>query len=423
MRWLFKSAHIVDPGGPHHNKVRDVLVVDGMITQVKATITASKARTIKQANLHLSPGWIDLKAHFQDPGAEYKEDLSSGLDAAAKGGFTGVVVMPSTDPPIDSKSGIEYMLKRSASHPVKLLPVGTLSAKREGKQLAELYDMHSNGAVAFSDDAPVDRTDLMNRALEYSKTFGGVVYSHPHEADLCPAGVMHEGIMSTQLGLKGIPDVAEIIRLSRDIDLLRYTRGRMHVALISSAKSVELIRRAKKEGLQITCGVSAYHLIFTDDDLHSFDSNFKVMPPLRSKADQQALIKGVKDGTIDVICSDHKPENIEHKRVEFDLAAFGISGIETCFSAARTSLSNKEDLTRLIESLSHGPRRVLEMDIVHIEAGTSADLTAFDPDLKAILENDQIQSKSKNNPLINRELTGQVIAVIRAEHCIRFDEA
>lgn len=422
MRWLIKSAHIIDPGGPHHGKTRDILVDQGEIKEIKASLNSSKARTIKHNNLHLSPGWIDTKVHFQDPGAEYKEDLNSGLDAAARGGFTGVVLMPSTEPPIDTKSGIEYLLNRSANHAVKLYPTGTLSAQRKGDQLAELYDMHTYGAIAFTDDAPIDRTDLMNRALEYSRNFEGLIMSHPHDGEICPAGVMHEGVMSVQLGLKGIPTVAESIRLSRDIDLLRYTRGKMHVALISSAKSVELIRKAKKEGLNITCGVSAYHLMFTDKDLATFDSNYKVMPPLRSQADQKALIKGLRDGTIDVICSDHKPENIEHKKVEFDQAAYGISGIETCFMAARTNLNNKDDLQLLVHKLSQGPREVLGLDPKHIELGANAELTLFDPDVQIPLEKEVLISRSQNNPLIGRVLKGQILAVIQGAQCVRFDE-
>ncbi len=414
MRWLIKSAQIVDPGGKHHGKKRDVLIEDGVITSVKASIQDAKAESIVLKNLHLSPGWVDTKANFRDPGDEDKEGLINGLDAAASGGFTHVVLMPGTNPVIDNKGQVEYLLRRSDDHLVRVLPTGKISKGGEGKQLAEFFDMHKSGAIAFTEDGPVAKGELMRRALEYSRNFGGVVCSLPQEESISNAGVMHEGVTSTMNGLKGIPEMVETIRLNRDIELLRYTGGRLHVMLISCAESVRIIKEAKKEGLNITCGVSAHHLFFNDEALSDFDANLKVLPPIRSEQDQKALLKGLKDGTIDVVCSDHKPEDVEHKKLEFELANFGIGAIEQTFAAA----FNHMDLDLLISKLAVGPREVMNLKEQHIEEGLEADLTLFNPTADYVVNKDDLMSLAWNNPYDQMTLTGTVYGVILGDRAI-----
>ncbi|MFT5979949.1 MAG: dihydroorotase, partial [Flavobacteriales bacterium] len=408
MRWLIKSAQIVDPGGKHHGRKRDLLIEDGVITSIKTSIQDENAESIVLKNLHLSPGWIDAKANFRDPGDEDKEGLINGLDAAASGGFTHVVLMPGTNPVIDNKGQVEYLLRRSDDHVVRALPTGNISKGSEGKQLAELFDMHKSGAIAFTEDGPVAKGELMRRALEYSRTFGGVVCSLPQEESISNNGVMHEGVTSTMNGLKGIPEMVETIRLNRDIALLRYTGGRLHVMLISCAESVRIIKEAKKEGLNITCGVSAHHLFFNDESLSNFDANLKVHPPIRAEEDRKALIKGLQDGTIDVVCSDHKPEDVEHKKLEFELANFGIGAIEQTFSAALNHL----ELDLLISKLTTGPREVFNLREQHIEEGAEADLTLFDPHSEYTVDKASLMSLAWNNPYEKLKLTGIVHGII-----------
>ncbi|MFT4878488.1 MAG: dihydroorotase [Flavobacteriales bacterium] len=414
MRWLIKSAQIVDPGGKHHGRKRDLLIEDGVITSIKTSIQDENAESIVLKNLHLSPGWIDAKANFRDPGDEDKEGLINGLDAAASGGFTHVVLMPGTNPVIDNKGQVEYLLRRSDDHVVRALPTGNISKGSEGKQLAELFDMHKSGAIAFTEDGPVAKGELMRRALEYSRTFGGVVCSLPQEESISNNGVMHEGVTSTMNGLKGIPEMVETIRLNRDIALLRYTGGRLHVMLISCAESVRIIKEAKKEGLNITCGVSAHHLFFNDESLSNFDANLKVHPPIRAEEDRKALIKGLQDGTIDVVCSDHKPEDVEHKKLEFELANFGIGAIEQTFSAALNHL----ELDLLISKLTTGPREVFNLREQHIEEGAEADLTLFDPHSEYTVDKASLMSLAWNNPYEKLKLTGIVHGIILGDRAV-----
>ncbi|MGB1032890.1 MAG: dihydroorotase, partial [Flavobacteriales bacterium] len=287
MRWIIKSATIVDPNGPLNGKKRDLLIENGIVQDIKSKLPETEgASVIEGSGLCLSLGWLDLGARFCDPGGEIKEDLTSGLDAAASGGFTEVVVFPSTSPPVDQKASVEYLSRSSAVHAVKVLPAGCISHKRKGKQLAEMVDMHLAGAVAFTDDTPIDNSDLMNKALEYSKSFNGLIFSTAYNSELIEGGQMHEGLISTQLGLKGIPAISENIRVARDLELLRYTNGKMHIFGISSQRSIELIKKAKKEGLKVTASVAAHQLAYSEEDLLNFDSNLKVQPPFRSKKDR-----------------------------------------------------------------------------------------------------------------------------------------
>jgi dihydroorotase len=412
MKTLIKSAIIVDPRSALHMKKRDLLIEDGVMIKIAAKIDEKKAEIIEAKGLHVSSGWIDLRAQFRDPGEEFKEDIFSGLDAAKEGGFKAVVVMPSTTPSIDTKTQVEYLLRKSESHVTSLLPTGTLSAAGEGKQLSEMFDMANAGAIAFTDDKSNVGTELMTRALEYSSNFDGLIMTFPHDPGVNPGGMVNEGATSVKMGLKGISTFAEEIRLSRDIELLRYCGGRMHVSLISTAGSVDLIRKAKRDGLQITAAVAAHQLMFTDEDVATFDSNLKVMPPLRSENDRKALIRGLKDGTIDAIVSDHSPEDHEHKVLEFEYANYGMSSIQTCFATANSALEKHLTTEQIIEKFTSGPARILGLELPVIEEGEDAFLTLFCPNETETFSKEKWRSKSINSPFINKPLTGKVIDVI-----------
>ncbi|MBX7052279.1 MAG: dihydroorotase [Flavobacteriales bacterium] len=409
MKTLIKSALIHDPNSTHHGKRRDVLLDKGIIAQIGTGLADPKAKLIEGNGLMVTAGWIDLKANFCDPGVEYKEDLTSGMAAASRGGFRKVVLMPSTWPVIDSKATVEYIL-RNATHPqVEVMVAGSLSDKMEGKQLSEMYDMHSAGAIAFTDDKKNVGTELMSRALEYAKNFGGLIMSFPYEKSLSPHGQMNEGAVSVSLGMKGIPHVSEEMRVQRDLELLRYHGGRLHFMLISTSKSVELIRKAKKEGLQVTCSIAAHQLSFLDEDLRTFDSNYKVLPPFRTKEERKALIAGIKDGTIDAICSDHTPEDIEHKVREFEDAEFGISSIETAFPSAWTALSPHMDIADVIPLFTSGPAKILGISQPSISEGNPASITAFTPTETTAFSKDTWKSKSYNSPFLGKTLNGKVM--------------
>lgn len=412
MRWLLKSVTLVAPGDALNGKKRDILIENGTITEIKASITNADAEVIRIPNLLVSLGWVDSKVDFRDPGEEFKEGLINGLDAAAAGGFTHVVTMPRTAPVIDHRAQLEYLIHRGQHHAVRVLPAGCISAKGQGEQLAELYDMHQAGAVAFTDDRPIERAELMRRALEYSSTFGALIATLPWDQDLLGKGQMHEGFTSTSNGLKGIPAMAEIIQLQRDIEILKYTGGRLHVQLIASAEAVKLIRQAKKDGLNITCGVAAHNLYFNDTALSSFNANLKTLPPLRGESDRKALLKAVEEGIIDVICSDHKPEDVEHKNLEFVRANFGIGAIENTFNAALAAGVTPETF---VARAAYAPRAVfnLNSEALEIKEGITADLTLFSQMGTTAIDQSDLVSKAYNNPYLGHQLPGKVYGIIR----------
>ena len=410
---LLRNVHVVDPGGPHHDGTVDILVERGRIARVGARVPKGEAREVKVDGLHVSPGWVDIGAHFRDPGEEYKEGLRNGLDAAAAGGFTAVATLPSTTPPVDARTGVEYQLRAAEGHAVRLLPLGALTRGLKGQQLADLYDMQRSGAVAFTDDQqPVRNTRLMLLALQYALNFKGTVMAFPADPDLSALGQMHEGPMSARLGMKGIPAIAETIQLERDLALLAYTGSRLHVSQVSTAGAVELIRQAKARKLRVTAAVSAHHLLLDDGCLRGFETNYKVMPPLRDAAHIEALREGVKDGTIDAVVSDHRPEDVEHKVLEFPQAAFGIIGLETSFSVANTALKGRMGLRRIVERFCHGPRAVLGLEVPHIAEGAEAELTLFDPACDHVLHAHDLVSRSHNTPFIGQPLVGRPLGII-----------
>jgi dihydroorotase len=413
---LLRQVKVIDPGGPLHNSETDILLQDGRITRTGNRLPRGNAHEVKVPGLHASPGWVDLRAHFRDPGEEWKQGLLNGLDAAAAGGFTHVAVLPSTSPAIDGRSAVDYLLRKGEGHAVRVLPIGALTKQLKGQQLAELHDMRQGGAVAFGDDQQAIRNSrLMMLALQYSASLPGVnppIMAFPQDPDLTLKGMMHEGPMSTRLGMKGLPPLAETMQLARDLALLEYAGGHLHVATISTAESVDMIRAAKEKKLKVTCSVAAHNLLLDDGCLRGFETCYKVLPPLRDERHIDALRAGLKDGTIDAIVSDHRPEDREHKVIEFGPAAFGIIGLETCFATANTALKGRLSLRRIVEHFTSGPRAVLGLPPGHLEEQTMADLTLFDPEVDWTCTPEDLVSISHNTPFIGQRFSGRPLGIV-----------
>lgn len=411
MNVLIKQAKIICPQSSFHNKTVDILIENGSISQIKKNISASGVKTIEADNLMVSIGWFDLQANLCDPGYEHKEDLESGLKAAASGGFTGIALMSGTNPPLHNKAQIEYIVNRGKNNLTDVYPVGTLSYNQEGKDLSEMYDMKLAGAVAFGDyKNPIKDAGLILRALQYTTNIGSFIITHCDDKTISHGGQMNEGETSTMLGLKGIPALAEEIMLQRNISVLEYAGGKMHIPTISTKGSVELIKKAKANGLQITCGVAAHNLLLDDTVLSDFDTNYKVNPPLRNKKDVEALRKALDNGVIDVVVSDHRPQDIECKDLEFDLADNGIIALQTAFTSALTAM--KGETETLVNALTVNPRNILGLDIPKIEEGEKANLTLFTVSGETKLNEKDFYSKSKNSPFINKALQGKVIGAV-----------
>jgi dihydroorotase len=414
MNLLIKQATIIDSTSQHHGKVVDILIRNGIITQINKKVSAEKGiKTIEREDLHVSAGWLDLQANFCDPGNEHKETLENGLKTAAKGGFTGVAVMSGTNPPLHNKAQIDYIVNKSKAHLVDVFPIGTISYNKEGKDLSEMYDMQLSGAIAFSDyKKPIKDAGLILRALQYSNNINSFIITHCDDRTISADGQINEGVLSTQLGLKGIPALAEELMLQRNLQILEYAGGKMHIPTISTKGSVDLIKKAKAKKLNVTCGVAAYNLLLDENELENFDTIFKVNPPLRTKEDIEALKKGIIDGTIDVIVSDHNPQDIESKDLEFDLADNGMVGLESCFPVLNKALSTKVSLSSIIDALTKNPRIILGIKNVTIKEGEAANLTLFNPNKTFVFNESHLVSTNKNSGFIGKELRGEVLAVI-----------
>ncbi|MBX7205990.1 MAG: dihydroorotase [Bacteroidia bacterium] len=414
MKLLVTEANIIAPGSPYHGKTCDLLVDNGTITTISSKrLAAPKGfKTYNAKGKFLSPGWVDMLTHVPDPGFEFKESVHSACAAAAAGGFTAIAVTPETHPPVHSKSEVKYLLKQANSLAVDVLPMGAVSHQLAGKELAEMFDMQQAGAVAFTDgDKPIAHAGVMLRALLYAKGINALVLARPEQKEIAGNAMVHESKNTTLLGLKGIPSIAEDVMVARDIELIRYTGGKLHFSKISSASSVELIRRAKKEKLNITCDVSVNNLVFTDAHLADYDTNLKLTPPLRSESDRKALLKGLKDGVIDAIVSDHNPQDTESKAVEFDYSAYGAIGLQTVYAALNTYLGNELPAELLVEKLAVNPRNILGLQQVEIKENTPANFTLFDAKQKWIYNEKNNLSKSANSCLLQKELTGKVTAI------------
>jgi len=410
MKILIQSAEILDPSSPFHLKVKNVLITNGRITEIgDRNYTAD--RVIKAEGMKLSPGWFDLGTFIGDPGQEHREDLESGTRAALAGGFTGIAVLPNTTPAIQSKNEIGYLTQGNENRLVQVYPMAAVTRNNKGEELTEMIDMHEAGAVAFTDGLkPVWHTDILLKSLQYLQKFDGVLIDHPEDNWLNLFGQMNEGLNSTMLGLKGMPRIAEEIAVARNLELLGYAGGRLHLSRLSTAKSLDLIRAAKRKLKNVTCDVIAYQALLDDTVLAGFDTNYKVNPPLRDRSDNDAIIKALKDGTIDVICSGHIPHDEESKNIEFDHAEFGMINLQT-MGANLVALAEEVDWAILMEKITAAPRRLLHLEVPVIAEETRANLTLFDPARTWTLDERTNASRSKNSPWYGHKLTGKAVAV------------
>lgn len=363
----------------------------------------------------ITPGLIDMHVHLREPGNEDEETIISGAEAAAAGGFTAVACMPNTRPPLDNAGAIEYVNSRALMAPVKVYPIGAVTVGQRGETLTEMMEMSACGAVGFSDDGSgVQNNDIMRRALEYSKTCGVSIISHCEYSDLAGSGVMNEGFISSKLGMKGIPAAAEELMVAREIMLASLTGAKVHIAHVSTAGSVDLIRKAKKSKVQVTAEATPHHFSITDDLVVSFDTNLKVNPPLRTKKDVNAIIKGLADGSIDCIASDHAPHAVEEKELEFDYAPFGLIGLETAVGLVITKLINENRMSwvDMANRMSSAPARILDIPGGTLNEGEPADFTVIDPDLEWTVDPDNFKSLSRNTPFKGWKLKGKAVMTI-----------
>ena len=409
MNILIKSATIIDSKSEFHNQTLDILVEKGIIKRIEKSIkNASNYKELNLDNLHVSQGWFDSSVCFGEPGYEERETIENGLRTAASSGFTAVAVNPNTNPVIDSNSDISFLKSKAKEHLVSLHPIGALTNKCNGTELAELFDMKNAGAVAFGDyKKSTSNSNLLKLALQYASGFNGLICSFPQDDKIAGVGVMNEHITSATLGLKGIPNIAEELQVARDLNLLEYTNGKLHIPTISTAKSVDLIRQAKKKKLDVSCSVAIHNLCLTDEVISEFDTKYKVLPPLRTQTDVNALIEGLKDGTIDMVTSDHNPLDIEHKRVEFDHAYYGTIGLESAFGALQKVFTLKKS----VELLTRGKER-FNVENEPINIGNKLNITLFNPVINYTFSMNDIESKSKNAIFENQQLKGKVYGVI-----------
>jgi len=411
MDTVFKEVKILDRKSPFHNSIQNILVKDGIIDKIgKSNFRAS--RTVNCKGLKVSVGWFDMRANFNDPGLEFKEDIESGCKAAATGGFTGIATLPNTEPVIQTKSHVEYLKSRSSAFLPDIYPLAALTTDTKGEDLTEMIDLHYAGAVAFTDgEKPIWNADILLKSLIYLQKFNGLLINKPEDRMLTQFGDMNEGPTSTILGMKGMPALAEELMIKRDLDILEYTGGKIHFSNISSKGAVSIIRNAKKKNKNITCDVSIHHLIYDETQLHSYDTNFKSNPPFRTDSDKKALIKGVSDDTIDVIVSSHAPQDEENKKLEFDRAAFGLIGLQT-FWPQLNSLTKEIGLEKLVEKITDAPREILSLTKSTIQEKEVANLTLFSEKEEWLFNYETNRSKSINSPLYNTIQKGKVMAVV-----------
>ncbi len=412
---LIKNVLVVDPQSRFNKQRIDLKITDG---RIQINQPAGNSKEIDGTQLAVSPGLFDFQASCGEPGHEEKETIATLARAALNGGVTGLQLMPTLSPVTDNRGSVEYLKSLAAKTSVAMVPAGALSVNLEGKDMAELADMFAGGCRGFTDDKKAIKNPvLLHLALQYAKISGGLIMTHAEESAMSLGGKMHEGLMSVQLGMKGAPSVSEEIGVMRNLALAEYHQAPIHILGVSSEKSVELIREAKEKGIAVTCSVYAHHLYFRDQDLAGFDSNLKVWPPLRSIEDRKALIEAVRTGVIDVISSDHRPETIENKAVEFGFAANGISGIETLFGSSRFALARTEDLEVLIQKMAITPRELLGLPVPTIDNESVADLFFYNPDEEFTFSKEQIHSKSKNSPFPGNRLKGRIYGVSTSSGC------
>jgi dihydroorotase len=413
MKVLIKNATIHSPSSPFHGKSKSILIDNGVISKIDDEPEFDADQFINVKGLTVSIGWMDCFANFCDPGQEFKETLESGANAAARGGFTEVLLTPNTQPVVYNKSQVEYIIQKSKSLPVTIHPVGAITRNAEGKELSEMFDMFNSGAVAFSDGTnPVQSSGILQKALEYILPVDGTVIQLPDDKSIGAHGLMNEGAVSTKLGLQGKPALSEELMVARDIEILRYTGSKLHFTGISTEKSLELIAEAKKENLRVSCSVTPYHLFFCDEDLSDYDTNLKVNPPLRTKKDRDALREGIKNGIVDFIASHHQPQDWDQKVCEFQYAKNGMETLESVFGAAQICGITAE---MFIKMQTENIRKVFNLPVPSIIEGEKANLTLFLPGEEYLFEEKNIFSKSKNNAFIDKRLKGKVIGIINKD--------
>ncbi|WP_196888918.1 dihydroorotase [Aureivirga sp. CE67] len=410
MKVLIKSATIIDATSPFYQQTKDILVIDGKISKIDSTIeNTGDFEEVNYENLLVSTGWFDTSVSLGEPGFEERETIANGLEVAAKSGFTSIALNANTNPVTDNKAQVHYLKNKALGFATKLFPIGSMTKHSEGKEIAEMFDMQQAGAIAFYDYAKsITNELLMKIALLYTQNFDGLVLSFPKNKAIAAEGFANEGINSTKLGMKGIPALAEELQVARDLFLLEYTGGKLHIPTISTKKSVALIREAKQKGLDVTCSVTPHHLLLTDAKLFDFDANSKVNPPLRTNEDTAALLEGVKDGTIDIITSDHNPLDVENKVLEFSNAMDGTIGMESLFGALNKVL----DTETIVKCISENPRKRFGLETATIQEGANAELTLFSSEETYTFEEKHISSMSKNAIFLGEELKGKVFGII-----------
>ncbi len=419
MRLLLRQLSVVDPRSAHHQDQVDILVEDGTIREIGANLDVLADQTYDLNGAYATPGWMDVGILAGDPGYEQREDLTSLSRAAANGGFTTAVLLPNTNPVVDHKAGVRYYRQFAENNLVDIYPLAAVSERTEGRDITEMMDLHQAGALAFTDGmGGIQDGGLLLRALQYVKAFDGVVFNYPTDRSVALEGQMHEGRVSTMLGMKGIPALAEELMIMRDLELLAYSESRLHLANLSTAGGVTLVRRAKERGLQVTSSVSALHMVYTEAALENYNSFFKVYPPLRSEGDRQALLAGLQDGTIDFVSSGHVPLEEEAKKLEFPYAVFGAAGIETAFAMLWTALQDFFSLEQWLDLWAFGPRRVLGLTVPVIGKGAPAELTIFHPEDSWMVEPSTLYSKGVNYPVVGTKYRGRAVGIVRGRQSV-----
>jgi len=411
---LLKKVQLISKGHPDNEKVLDILIENGIIKEIGKNIqNPNGVEVFQEKGAHVSIGWMDIGVQIGEPGFEQREDLESITRAALKGGYTAIAAYPNTNPVVQSKTSVNFIKAFSKNNPVNIYTIGALTKNCNGVEMTEMFDMHNEGALAFSDgNNSIQSADVMLRSLEYVKAFDGLVMNAPMDYTLSKHGMMHEGETSMKMGVQGISDIAEEIIIERDLNLLKYSESRLHISNITTEKGVKLIKKAKKEGLNVSTSVCVMNLAFMDSELSSFDPMFKVLPPLRGKYDMKAMRKGVQEKYIDIITSNHVPIEEEYKKLEFSYAKFGAIGLETCFALVNNSLRKMVHITQIVEAIAVNPRNLLGIPIPKIEVGAVANLTLFNPTLRWKVTESDFESKSRNSPLIGMELVGKVLGVV-----------
>lgn len=409
MTILVRQAIIRDKNSSHFNTVKDILITNGVITEIAETIKTKPDEILEAKGKAITPGWVDIFTVGTDPGYEFKDDLESLSNSAVAGGFTHVFVSPNTNSVTQSKTSVDYIINASKALPCNIHPIGAVTKNTDGKELTEMFDMHAAGAIAFGDGIrAIQSAGLLIKALQYVSAFDGIIIQIPDDQSVAPHGQMNEGVVSTQIGLPGKPALSEEIMVARDIELARYTQSNIHITGISLSSSVDMIEKAKKEGIKVTCSTSLHHCIFTDKDLIGYNTNLKVNPPLRSDKDRKAILKGVKEGVIDCISTHHTAQHKDAKICEFEYAGYGSIGLEAAFGIlGNTELTTDE----ILKAICFNPRKIFNIESC-IEIGSQADLTLFDENIKGYFDLSKNKSKSINSAYIDKQTKGSAIATI-----------